>query len=96
MRGAIKSQRACLHQRHRLPACGPVRRQLVEDRRSDLLLAILDEDGGRPPQHFISVLAPSGAETPLHVSGQWVATAMVWVGEESVLDGPSEAPRFHG
>ena len=46
----------------------------------DLLLAILDEDG-RPPQRYISVLDPSGNETPLHIGGHQVATAMVWVRE---------------
>lgn len=62
----------------------------------DLLRAILDEDGGGPPPHYISVLDPSGRETPLHISGQQVATAMVWIGEESILDRPSQTSGFHG
>jgi hypothetical protein len=62
----------------------------------DLLLAILDEDAGRPPQRYISVLDPSGQETPLHICGSQVAAAMVWLGEESVLDRSGAAPGFHG
>jgi hypothetical protein len=62
----------------------------------DLLLAILDEEAGRPPQRYISVLDPSGQETPLHIRGQQVATAMVWLGEESVLERSGGVPGFHG